>query len=836
LAIGRLPALPDTLPASCGGVGAKSYTPPVVTIPAVTLNLGTVITVTNASVAMNGDTSSVAALNANPGPDGISIAEAIQATNNDPGTWNIQFAPALKGSSIVVDSGFAKGLPFLTGGNVTINGDIDGDGQPDITLTSISGTDTGFFVLSGGNTLYGLALQNFTYGVWISPPGAFQPGAAPGTLSNIAIGNLVMTNIQFMGIGVNPPSPASAANQSTLDHVLITGNTITGNAAGPVLGIDLELGSTAGATLQHITIANNNVTIPMTNGGGIALNVGAGIGSTKNQALDTLIANNTISGATPQFGIRIGLGLDSASGNLIDGVQVIANHVSTTRPPPPPTNPFPAVAGIIVANGDGASDDLHPPVLPIQYSENNTLRNIGILSNTIEGATNFGIVLQVACCGNANNVINALSILGNTMTGVFGNAVLLESGSSGGYYSRPTTGNELSNVLVQANSIQMTPLIYPGCNCYPGGAGVSLGGIEVWAGWREPENRIDGISIANNEVDTGLVGIAIIGGWGGGGEPNAPPSPADRNVVSAAQISCNQLDQTPTLGLDFPGIQGIDVIAGLLAASGNQVQQLTVYDNLVAGVLGDASLFANLGSGASGNTISITQISGPANGPQFTAAGLVNAASIQQRALAPGSLVSLFGSNLAGSATGGTTVQFGSISAPIIFASASQLNLQVPWELKGQSTSMVTVTANSVTSAPQSVPVGVADPGIFSLGVPQGGQGAITNAAGVVVDANSPAHAGDYLQIFATGLGTVTNTPQTGAAAAGSPLSYVINYPTATIGGVKAPVSFAGLSPGFIGLYQVNVRVPQGTATGDAIPVLLSIGSLTSNAVVISVR
>src|ERR1039458_6156238 len=115
LAIGVFPASADQLPAYCGAVGAKSYTPPTVAIPAVVLNRGTVITVTNATMAINGDTSSVKALMANPGPDGISIQEAIMATNNDPGTWNIQFAPALKGSTI--DTG-NQGLIGLTGGNV----------------------------------------------------------------------------------------------------------------------------------------------------------------------------------------------------------------------------------------------------------------------------------------------------------------------------------------------------------------------------------------------------------------------------------------------------------------------------------------------------------------------------------------------------------------------------------------------------------------------------------------------------------------------------------------------------------------------------------------------
>src|ERR1039457_6805589 len=116
LAFGALPALAYQLPASCGGGGAERYTPPAVTIPTVVLNRGTVITVTNATVAINGDTSSVHALVANPGPDGISLQEAVMATNNDPGTWVIQFAPALKGSTISVDSAPGGILAGLSGG------------------------------------------------------------------------------------------------------------------------------------------------------------------------------------------------------------------------------------------------------------------------------------------------------------------------------------------------------------------------------------------------------------------------------------------------------------------------------------------------------------------------------------------------------------------------------------------------------------------------------------------------------------------------------------------------------------------------------------------------
>ena len=619
LAIGALPALAQTLPASCGGVGASSYTPPAVTIPPVVLNRGTVITVTNATVAVNGDTSSVQALVAKPGPDGISLPEAVMATNNDPGTWIIQFAPSLKGSIIHLDPapsvGFL-GLPFLTGGNVTINGDINGDGQPDITLTtSQSGNTVGIYVISGGNTLYGLALQNFWQGVWIGP----QPAAAATTFSNITIGNLVMTNIQQTAIGVDLPSPFSASTQ-IFDHVLITGNTISGNVAGPVLGIGLDLGSTAGATLQHITVANNNIVLPMPGAasvGGIAMNIGAGIGAMNNQALDALIANNAISENPGSFGIRISAGGGGASASLIDGVQVIANQIGLINPTGVidlnvPANGF--GTGIIVIVGDAASDDQYPSLLPIQYSENNIARNISVLSNTIGEADGFGISVSGACCGNGNNTIDNLSILGNTILANVVAGVQLVGGASGGYYSRPSTGNILSNVLVKANTIQS--LVPPGNIYFAGDAPwfpIASAGISAFGGISAQGNSINGISIANNDVNTPSIGIAITGGFGEPPADGAPtPFSTDNNVFAGVQISCNQVDQIPTFGvLPTSGIKGINVTAGLDDASGNQVQQLYVSDNLIAGLLSGASTFPYLGSGGSGNTISISKTSAP---------------------------------------------------------------------------------------------------------------------------------------------------------------------------------------------------------------------------------
>lgn len=823
----------DQLPAYCGGVGAKGYTPPAVTIPAVVLNRGTVITVTNATVVVNGDTSSVKALLANPGPDGISIQEAILATNNDPGTWNIQFAPALKGSTI----GVGPGLPDLTGGNVTINGDIDGDGKPDITLASMPGSI--FFVLSGGNTLYGLALDGIR--ITIQPPAA-RVGLATGTtFSNITIANLVMTGAQqYGGIALassintltSSPAPLTA---NTWDHLLITGNTISGTAAGPQQGIALYLTGTAGDTLQHTTIANNNIVLAWPNGNGINIEVGESIGSNNNQALDTLIANNNIAGApiansnatpsdNPWNGIRIAEGEVAASANLIDGMQIIANQIRVARADP--ANTFPTVTGILVQSGDGASDYFYPTLVPIQYSTNNISRNIHILSNTIEGDTNFGINVPVANSGNGNNAIDNLTILGNTMTGVLGNGVMLAGGTSAGDYSRPTAGNTLSNVLVQANTVKMTPIIFNGCNCYPAMMGITFGGIDVFAGWFAPGNSVKGITIANNDVDTPLVGIGVIGGFGGDA---ADPFSTDNNLVSGAQIFCNQVDQAPTLALaPYPGVKGINVTAGVLSANGNQVQQLYVADNLIAGILSAASTPAYLGTSGSGNTISTSSTPTPAISFVANAEG-------ESPVIAPNTWIEIKGVNLAPQLDAlnlriwtaadflnnqmpvqldGVGVAVNGKNAYVWYVSPSQVNvLTSPDAVQGLVN--VVVTNNGTSSQTYAAQAQALSPSFFVF---DGTHVAATHLDGTDIGATTlypglttPAKPGETIVIYGNGFGA-TSTQVVGGAITQS--GNLAPMPVITIGGIKANVRFAGLN-GAPGEFQFNVDVPLNVPDGD---------------------
>ena len=187
-------------------------------------------------------------------------------------------------------------------------------------------------------------------------------------------------------------------------------------------------------------------------------------------------------------------------------------------------------------------------------------------------------------------------------------------------------------------------------------------------------NSVNGISIANNDVDTPNIGIAITGGNGWGVPTTGPLFYADNNVVSGAQIFCNQVDQVPTIGVTpSSGITGINVVAGEDTASGNQVQQAYVADNLVAGLLGGASTFANLGSGGSGNTISTSASPTPA-------ISLVANAEGESPLIAPNTWIEIKGVNL--------TPHQDALNLRI-WTSADFVNNQMPAQLDG-----VSVTVN----------------------------------------------------------------------------------------------------------------------------------------------
>src|ERR1019366_5505039 len=113
--------------------------------------------------------------------------------------------------------------------------------------------------------------------------------------------------------------------------------------------------------------------------------------------------------------------------------------------------------------------------------------------------------------------------------------------------------------------------------------------------------------------------------------------------------------------------------------------------------------------------------------------------------------------------------------------------------------------------------------------------GAIQDSNYNLISQSNPAKRGQAIVIYANGLGPVTNQPLSGDPSPGAPNLATTATPTVTIGGRNAQVLFSGLTPGSVGLYQVNVDVPSDAATGLQ-PIVVSIGGVDSKASVLPVQ
>jgi uncharacterized protein (TIGR03437 family) len=188
----------------------------------------------------------------------------------------------------------------------------------------------------------------------------------------------------------------------------------------------------------------------------------------------------------------------------------------------------------------------------------------------------------------------------------------------------------------------------------------------------------------------------------------------------------------------------------------------------------------------------------------------------------------------------------------LFYVSASQINAQVPWGGTGGVYPEIMsgvepgyVACSYSTIGVSSVPA----PAIFTTNQSGSGQGAILisgtsgTLAGPSAPGARPVMAGEFLEIYATGLGSsfvdstgkTVSPPTVGTPSPSPPLSTATN-PTVTIGGVPATVSFAGLAPGFVALFQINVLVPANAPSGSTVPLILTIGGVASNTVTIAVQ
>ncbi len=230
-------------------------------------------------------------------------------------------------------------------------------------------------------------------------------------------------------------------------------------------------------------------------------------------------------------------------------------------------------------------------------------------------------------------------------------------------------------------------------------------------------------------------------------------------------------------------------------------------------------------------------------------AALVNAASQLAGPVAPGEIITMYGTDLGpgipvsgqfGSSgtlsteLGGTQVLFDGVAAPLLYVQYGQLNLIVPYEVAGKSSVELQILGDGVVKARVVVPIASTAPGIFTLagGV---GQAAAQNQNGAANSLSSPAPQGTIITLYATGEGQTDPAGVDGKPAATPWPTPVLNA-TLAIGGLPADLLFCAGAPGFAGLLQINARIPAGLASGYQ-SVELKVGSSASQpSVVVAVR
>ena len=249
--------------------------------------------------------------------------------------------------------------------------------------------------------------------------------------------------------------------------------------------------------------------------------------------------------------------------------------------------------------------------------------------------------------------------------------------------------------------------------------------------------------------------------------------------------------------------------------------------------------------------VKLAATSAPLPAPVVSDGVVVNNASfaLHPAPLAPGSIAAVFGSDLHIGAPmvfssfgpdgwlvtslGGTSVRINNIPAPMFYSTPGQLGIQIPFELAGQTSATIQVTVGGQTSVSRTIFLDALAPGIFTLSQDGRGAAAALHEDGFTpVTAPGPARPGEIVVLYATGLGAVTPPLVTGAPSTGNRTSATA---TVNIDGIPGEVLFSGAAPGFVGLNQINVRIPPSTRSAPNIPVVLSIGGKQSNPVTIPV-
>jgi len=325
----------------------------------------------------------------------------------------------------------------------------------------------------------------------------------------------------------------------------------------------------------------------------------------------------------------------------------------------------------------------------------------------------------------------------------------------------------------------------------------------------------------------------------------APASLTFNAAVQGASPATRTINVTSAIGSAVPFTATAQSSGGnwlsVTPATGTTPQNVTVSVNqtgLAAGSYTGTVTLTSTAQGSTPLTVPVMLTVGAQAAPLLSQVS--NAGSFANGPVAPGEIVSLFGTNL-GPVTPATLtltpqgnvstnlsnvqVLFDGIAAPLTYVSATQINAVVPYEVFGRATTNVVVNFNGVNAAALQLNVAAAAPGIFIL---TGTQAAVLNQNSSINSTTNPAAKGSTVVIYATGEGQTNPAGVTGSVA-GTTLKNPQGTVSVTVGGQPATVAYAGSAPGLVsGVLQLNVVVPAGAPSGANVPVVVTVGGVSS--------
>ena len=234
--------------------------------------------------------------------------------------------------------------------------------------------------------------------------------------------------------------------------------------------------------------------------------------------------------------------------------------------------------------------------------------------------------------------------------------------------------------------------------------------------------------------------------------------------------------------------------------------------------------------------------------PTFRSDTIFNAAGNRTGAIAPGERISILGigvgpgtpatapSGSLPTTLGGVRVSINGTDIPLSYASAFRVDGQVPYGLSTSGPATVLIRNGDQVSSSVTINTQASAPGIYAIDPLGQGPAKAFNQDGKLNTVLEPTSAGQVITFYASGLGAVAPATPAGSAGPVTPLSVVTAPVAASIGGRPAPVLFAGLAPGFVGIYQVNVQVPQGVTPGVRDLVISNAGNASQSGCTIAVR